>query len=367
MNRKFVISAAVAAAALTAMSCTGTIDDNTDNPFNPEETEYTISVDRTQIEADGKEVATFTIRDASGNDVTATDLGACYFKVVETDTFLPRRTRTYSAFENTTVTIIGSYNGIDTQNTVTVTSVHRSKYEIFHKNVALYKCTGTWCVYCPSLTSALNGMSDNIKSHTVTMACHGDGSGDDPFAIAYGNTDLGNYLVNEFGGQGFPYLVINLNTATGNRVTSTIEEMINDQRRDYPATCGIKVTTEYADNNLHISATLKSSTGDTYNLGCALLLDNQSYPSGTETSGIYNNIVRAVTDNFTRFDTAQAFEVAADAEQTKTFDLEVADLAANKDNCRVVVFALRRIDGGATIVDNIVSCDIDASVDYVLN
>ena len=88
------------------------------------------------------------------------------------------------------------------------------------------------------------------------------------------------------------------------------------------------------------------------------------------TAGIYDILRRPIiSEKAAKLSESNgvAFEVAADAEQTKTFDLEVADLAANKDNCRVVVFALRRIDGGATIVDNIVSCDIDASVDYVLN
>lgn len=369
--KKIFLALTAAFAAATMFSCGGNIDPDDNGGNNGGETNagvYTISVDKNQIEADGKDAATFTLRDENGQDITAADPGGVYFKIVETGSFLPRRTRTYTAFKNETVTVAASYNGVDAVNTVTITSVNRNKYETFHKNVALYKCTGTACQYCPSLTAALNALDDELKTHTVILACHSELIGDDPYAIRYGSSDLGTELLYQFNESGgLPYLVINMNTSTGDRSVTNITNMINDQRRDYPATSGIKVSTAYENNNLHISATLKSSTGGAYNLGCAVLLDNQYYPSVGSSDGNYSNIVRAVTDNFMRYENSMEFTVGKDAEGTKTFDIAVSDLAQNKKDCRVVVFSLRKLEGGASIVDNIVSCGIDSSVDYKYN
>lgn len=369
MKRLFMILAA-AAATSALFSCSenigGTAEDDDTGPKGP----FTISADKTEIEADAKDAVTFTLRDADGNDLTASDPGGVYFKLVETGDYMDYLQRTYTSFDNGTYTFCGIYKGTETENTVTVTAVNRSKYEKFHRNVAIYKMTGTWCTNCPSMTAGLNGMEDAIKEHTVILACHGNGSGSDPFRIVVdsgADVDLGNLMLSTFGLQGFPSLVINLNTPFTERTSSAIEKAVNEQRRNYPATCGIKVESVCEDGKLSAKATLMSDKGGTYDIECALLLDDQYVADGVEPDGIYNHIVRSYSGDFCSYASGNAVQVAAGEEHEKTFTLSSKELSEQPENCSIVIYALKRLEDGTTMVDNIVSCPVNGNVGYVYN
>lgn len=373
MKRLFMILAA-AAATSALFSCSenigGTAEDDDTGPKGP----FTISADKTEIEADAKDAVTFTLRDADGNDLTASDPGGVYFKLVETGDYMDYLQRTYTSFDNGTYTFCGIYKGTETENTVTVTAVNRSKYEKFHRNVAVYKMTGTWCPNCPSMTAGLNGVVDDVKEHIVILACHGNSaSQSDPYSLQVGGgLDLGNHMLSEFFGPsgGFPSLVLNLHDTFLQRSHSAIEGAVNEQRRDYPATCGIKVVSSCTDGNLKAEVTLQSDKGGRYDIECAVLLDNEIYAEGAEPGGLYNHIVRGYSGNFSGYTDANAQDVAAGGEVTKTFSIgsdTISELASKTDNCSIVVYAMRQLEDGTTMVDNIVSCPVNGSVDYVLN
>ena len=375
MKKIYMISAAVLSAA-AALSCTGNVDPEGNGNGSGTDTAdgiYTVSVDKTELEADATSVVTFTLKDENGIDLTLSDPSGVYFRIEYENgeyEYLDRLQKTYSAFDNGTYVFRGVYKGTPSENTVTVTAVNRSKYEKFHRNVAIYKMTGTWCPSCPSMTAGLNGMEDAIKEHTVILACHGNGSGSDPFRIVVdsgADVDLGNLMLSTFGLQGFPSLVINLNTPFTERTSSAIEKAVNEQRRNYPATCGIKVESVCEDGKLSAKATLMSDKGGTYDIECALLLDDQYVADGVEPDGIYNHIVRSYSGDFCSYASGNAVQVAAGEEHEKTFTLSSKELSEQPENCSIVIYALKRLEDGTTMVDNIVSCPVNGNVGYVYN
>ena len=379
MKKIYMISAAVLSAA-AALSCTGNVDPEGNGNGSGTDTAdgiYTVSVDKTELEADAISEVTFTLKDENGIDLTLSDPSGVYFRIEYENgeyEYLDRLQKTYSAFDNGTYVFRGVYKGTPSENTVTVTAVNRSKYEKFHRNVAVYKMTGTWCPNCPSMTAGLNGVVDDVKEHIVILACHGNSaSQSDPYSLQVGGgLDLGNHMLSEFFGPsgGFPSLVLNLHDTFLQRSHSAIEGAVNEQRRDYPATCGIKVVSSCTDGNLNAEVTLQSDKGGRYDIECAVLLDNEVYAEGAEPGGLYNHIVRGYSGNFSGYTDANAQDVAAGGEVTKTFSIgsdTISELASKTDNCSIVVYAMRQLEDGTTMVDNIVSCPVDGSVDYVLN
>ena len=88
--KKIIFGAMALAAALVYTSCEKP-STNPDDVDAPEKGTMTISVDKTQIEADGKDIAVFTIKDASGKVLTTeANKGSVFFKNVADGTRLPR-------------------------------------------------------------------------------------------------------------------------------------------------------------------------------------------------------------------------------------------------------------------------------------
>lgn len=85
-------------------ACSGNSDDNGEEPDNGEVTgPITLTVDKAKIEANGTDMATFTVTDANGKVVTTSEyMKNVYFEDVTTGDYLERRTNTFSAVENGT-------------------------------------------------------------------------------------------------------------------------------------------------------------------------------------------------------------------------------------------------------------------------
>ena len=149
------------------LSCSGEIDTDNYQPKMP----YTLSVDKAEIESDGKQVATFCITDADGKVLTDNEelLSKIYFKDEATGKRLTRRTKTFRSVEDGEYTFSATVSGDACANTVTVASSGRSKYEVFRKNVALYRFTATWCQNCPSMTQGLERVSEWTKGRMVEL------------------------------------------------------------------------------------------------------------------------------------------------------------------------------------------------------
>ena len=151
-----------------------------------------------------------------------------------------------------------------------------------------------------------------------------------------------------------------------------IEEKINTLRVTNPATCGIKVNSiSFEGTQLKVDVSLKSSKGGKYDLACALVEDGVKYEGGNSYKdlGIYNEVVRGVSDGLLRYNSETLQTVAKDEEITRTLTVNfTSDLNESLLNGRyVAVWAHRKMEDGESIMDNIVTCDYGSTSEYILN
>lgn len=309
------------------------------------------------IEADGKDEVEFTVY-ADGVDVTAN----AYVMDVLTGLDLKKNSKgrfVYTAIANGEFEFQADYNGKSV--TTKVTAQNRKKYEEFYRRVAVFKITGTWCVNCPSMTTALANVEMKMPDRMVKMAFHYSSDlGTDPYAISATTS----FFSAPYNVLGAPTSIYNLNVVESNR--SNISSIINQELRDNPATCGIKVKAYTSGSEIKVDASLKSSIGGKYDLVYVLLEDGLS-GGGSYYEEVYDYTVLGVSGNFISHGNT-AKEVAKGEEaQFGTFTISNADKLYEGTKTRLAVYALV-VKNGKYIVDNIVSCDVDGEeVDYKYN
>ena len=330
---------------------------------------YTLSVDKKVIESDGKDVAVLTITDVKGLVLTEGEyLRNTSFYIEELDEWRSGlgssdAPNLFTSIADGTYTIKAMYSGVYCENSVIVRSENRSGYEIFHKNVLIYKLTGTWCQYCPYMTEALHNVDDYTKDHSIVMAFHNN----DDFSINYNGTlDMAGMLLKRFGtsDDGYPYAIYSLAEGSGKRTVNDIQRLVKNQLTSSPAGTGIKATSVVENGKVTVNVGIKASMGGTYDLGIAVLKDNQTAVNYNNQLEVYNDVVMMASGNFFAM-SSEAFDLSAGEE------IELERVCTHPDlvpgsSCRVVLFTLTE-NGGKVVVDNAVAFKIGESVDYRYN
>lgn len=368
-------------AAFMALAVVGCEDPNNDDDPSKDDPStvtdaYTIAVDKQTVEADGVDYVTFQILDKDGNDVLVNEDGSdsdllskTYFVMADSGKRLERKTKTFSSIRNGEYEFYATVRGEKTANTVKVTVQNRGNYEKYQQKVCVYQLTATWCGYCPQMTEGLGLLRNGANGdNVIIMACHAD----DDYALAWDNPqryDLGAYVCVNFGGSGYPYAVYDMSFGNGQRTESVLNSLIEGQLQSAPATCGVKISEATIDGlgNATITASVKADKAGTFDLGYAILADNQPSKGGTES--IYNDVVAAVSKNFVEMQDDTKVSLAAGEEFTKTFTVKVdpfKGVSFSPDNYKVVVFAHSDAHGKKQ-VDNANACGFGESVDYILN
>ena len=326
---------------------------------------YTLSVDKTEIESDGKQVATFKITDANGTVLTDNTelMSKIYFKNEATGRRLTRKTKTFRSVEDGEYTFSATFSGEPCENTVTIKSQNRTNYEVFKKSVCLYRFTASWCVNCPSMTEGLDRVNDWTKGRLVELDMHGAGS---TYQLSDGTRFVADHLISQFKAGGFPSCVYDLDLMSDSRSYSEIEELVFDRIAEAPATCGIKANSTFAKDELTLQASVKTSTGGTYDLGYALLVNNLDGGAGAYEDK-YNNVVIALSGNYENLSTA-AQELAKEQEKQIVDFKQTVTLpdGAKPEDCSLVVFALKQ-NGSDIDIDNAVRFPLGGSVEYIYN
>ena len=337
----------------------------------PKDEGYYIYADKETIEADGKDVASFTVKDQDGKIIsTDADMGKIWYENVATGIRLDRYSTGFSAMADGTYEFAGIVSGKRTLNTVTVKAMNRKKYEVFHKNVAVFKLTATWCPNCPSMTTVLEGLDEETSSHMIILACHNS----DQFSVGYGEGDLASAAAVHTGATvlGLPTNVYDLAKLDDARTVSMVTRNINERRISSPATSGVRIGSfRLEDRDLKVSAAVMSSTGGDYDLTCAILSDGLLQPDGYAVDGIYNDVV--ITANVANFFTLASdskFTLGKNEEKTREFTFSFRENLPSDEflsNLSVVVLALKKGDNGKAVVDNAAKCAYGQSSDYVYN
>ncbi len=378
--KRFVTILMGCAAALTMAAC-GTPEGPTPDGPNPNDPEnpttgeagaapYTIEVDKTTIEANGLDVATFRVLDAAGNDLcVGDDAKKVYIQNVTENVSLGRKVTTFNSIINGTFEFTATFKGIATQNSVTVTAQNRVQYEKYKQMICVYDLTGTWCTACPYMTTTFEKVYDGPwGDQMIVMAVHAAATATDPFAIPVGTSDLGGVMLGRFGGSGYPTVIYDFNDMVeGTHSESEVVELLRKQIIDYPSTCGVKISkATLSGGTISIEASMTSTADGDYDMGYALLGNGLKYDGGTEEDGIYDDVVVAVSPNFITMQKDSKFSAKEGVEQTKSWTIDGVG-NADPSKLRVVVFVLREVEGGRVIVDNANVCAVGSTADYLLN
>lgn len=349
-------------AVLTA-ACSGNVDPDGDVPEGPV-TPYTLSVDKTVIESDGEDAAVFTITDAEGLVLTGKDhIRNTSFCINETGEWFSGMVldepNIFTSIEDGTYTISAMYDGQMCANEIKVTSQNRSTYEKFHKNVAIYRFTGSWCMYCPDMTEALSKVGDYTKDHSIVFEMHYN----DEFSI----DALQDYAGDVYKFDGFPYCRYSLDTESGDRTRNAIESYVKEQLVKHPAKTGIKASSSVSGSTMTVEASVAASASGKYDLAMAILKD-KCYPSTSDAyEEVYDDVVVSISGNYFAMSSDASFTLDAGAEKTMTREWTSDVLStADASDCRVVLFTLVN-DGGKVIIDNAVTFPVGGSVDYRYN
>ena len=330
---------------------------------------YTLSVDKKVIESDGKDTAVLTITDVKGLVLTEGEyLRNTSFYIVELDEWRSglgssEAPNIFTSIADGTYTIKGMYSGEFCENSVTIRSENRSGYEVFHKNVLIYKLTGTWCQYCPYMTEALHNVDDYTKDHSIVMAFHNS----DSFSIQYNaSMDMAGMLLSRFGTEddGYPYAIYSLAEGSGKRTVNDIQRLVKNQLTATPASTGIKAESVVTDGKITVNVGVKASESGKYDLAIAVLKDNQTALNYNNQREVYNDVVMMVSGNFYAM-SSDAFELSAGEEINLDRVCEHPDFAPGTA-CRIVLFTLKKI-GDKVVVDNAVELNAGSSVGYRYN
>ncbi|MBQ9138699.1 MAG: Omp28-related outer membrane protein [Alistipes sp.] len=225
----------------------------------------------------------------------------------------------------------------------------------FNRHVAVFEFTGTWCAMCPSGYVFLKYLIEDWYSHdTVYILAFHDSSQDDPMGLP-----LTNELFTKFGLGGYPGFVIDMREGTSEK--TEIQAMLESSFNDYPATCGVKLTSSLSGTALSVDAELYAAKSGAYRLALYILEDGivaRQNNSGTyKDDYVHNHVVRALVSSMYEGD--RVGDIAAGKKATKSYSYTLNDSWV-VDNCTLCALV---IDSSGCVV-NAALCPLNGSVDY---
>lgn len=350
-------------------SCSGSSDE-TENG-GTDDGILRIAADKTVIQADGVEKVTFTVK-LGTKDVSDESTMNLILVKESGEENLEYGARAFSTLVPGTYVFKARYyegGSILSENMVTVQAKSVSGgVSYFHKLLGM-QFTSVGCQACPALSSTLKAIQAEQPGRLAVASFHMDFGGmTDPMSVAATN----NYRTNILGNfSGLPRFFYNMRKGTKEMISikSQIEEELQNELKNYPASCGVAIESVYNefDRKVDITAKITSNVANTYRCLIYLVEDGIKY---FQTNGgndyTHNNVVRAVVStslNGDRFND----EVNAKVESTmrRSYQLEPG---WKVENMRVIVSMLTTLDGGKTYTcNNTNECKLGESADYLYN
>ena len=359
--------AAIIFAAMLSVSCDGPVGEQ--NEIVPEGT-LRLFADKDNIVADGTDCVTFKVmfgaKDVS-NEKT--------MKIVYT---VSGKELTMSAGANTfSTTAAGEYvfkatlysggNHVS-DNEIVITAASISGEKAYRQMVIGEQFTSVGCVNCPSLSTNIKAVQEQMPGVLVPLSFHMDYNKVDPMSV-----DATAMFYKSYGMQGLPYFNVNMRKKEGgvSREVSGMIKAIEEELELYPATCGVAIETTYDNATRQLSVTTKitSNVAARHRYHIFLVEDGiQEAQDGVNGIYTHNNVVRkmfAADINGMNINKKNPFTPGVEVTAVNSSEL---DSRWNVENMKVVCVAMTTMDGGTTFnCNNVNQCKIGGSVDYIIN
>lgn len=222
----------------------------------------------------------------------------------------------------------------------------------FRKKILLHKFTGAWCGFCPAFTTVLDEVDRDYPNQMEVISVHiaNTSAGQSSDYLA---TLAGNQLDQIVNPAGYPAAWVDHREQISTKYQSVVNTLIKSQA-EYPAVCGIKITTKVDGKNITADAeVIFDEDGGKYKI-CAVLLENDIKYEGqcTEPTGIYHHVLRQYATAVTGKDIGEQNK----GSYKESFSFKAAD-SWNLDNCYVLVYVLKNY-GNNYYVNNVEKCSI---------
>ena len=232
----------------------------------------------------------------------------------------------------------------------------------FEKHVAVWEFTGAWCTNCPSGYSNINyvvSRNDLYKDNVHVMAFHSNYSGTDDLALPDSMTDK---IMSDMGvTDGFPSFLTEMRRKGGLVSGTDFRNSLVEAFEEYPAHCGVALTTSLEGGRYRINAKVMSSRKEAYRVAVYIVEDRVKYyqKDGSLTHDEYNHrhVVRRILSSGYRGDRMGDIDSGSEASQSYEGDV---DAAWNLENTYVYALAINA-EGH---VNNMNVCLIGQSSDY---
>ncbi|WP_167332512.1 Omp28-related outer membrane protein [Bacteroides timonensis] len=338
--------------ALVIVSCVG---EHTDFP---NEEGLVLSANKTSISLEDTEGVKFTVTD---NGVDVTD--QCIFANVTEEIplyldepiFVSKRPGTYNfqAFYGDNMVPTNEVS-VRVRNTAGGTSN-------FYRRILVADYTGTWCSYCYQMVNSINAVAKDYPDRLMVLAIHVD----DEYSL--GNEAA---LESAFNITGLPTSVVDWRDVVTNAGGSyAISRAVKESLENDPTMCGISIETKLENNQLTINTNTCFLERNQYKIGVVLVEDGivgtQASVNGSYT---HNNMVRAyATRAFgdeVKSNTTQSTDIASGEEVSGSYSVNFSS-TWKKENCRVVVYILKKQANGSNFyVNNVQDCRIGSSIGF---
>lgn len=370
--KKYLFLAAAALCGTAFVSCSDNGNSESDDLSNVQA--ITLTADKETIEANNEDVVRFTVTTDTGQDISGQPGVRILIPATESSSEIFLDGMEYTAVVNGPITFQARYNGI-LSNTVTVTAQNRGQYEKYVRRVLIADLTSVGCVNCPNMATVLESLKEQYPNRLEVLAYHTDYNGTtDPFA-----TGLLNSIYTDFDILGFPAAVVDFRIGLNGASSSRLIQEIETSLYDYPATCGIKLSSTYNAATQEAEATITvagaNDVADGYTLGYMVVADNiaaegNAAQTGADASYVHNDVVLVGSEYLGgRLDGGLQADVErepivitfrlADHMQPEYFDV---------DDLRVVAYLMALNEDGSYYVNNVASCQLNGgSTDYLLN
>lgn len=324
--------------------------------------------DKTVVKADGTDFVNFSVvygTESGNEDISEGPTTRLVYTFNGQETKLGYGVHRFSTTTPGTYTVKATaYRGgaLESENEITIVAEqsNNSGLNFFHKQLGM-QFTSIGCQNCPALSTSIKGVQEAMPGRLIAVSFHEDFKYEDPMTLAI-STKYHSHL----GEDGLPRFFLNMRKGDIGAYQSNIERGIENHIATYPPTCGVAIDTEVVDGRININSKITSATSTVYRYEIMIvedgIVDMQLGVSGDYT---HNNVARQVVSGSItgmRFNMGEALEPGL--EYVVERSVEIAD-SWNVDNLRVVVCALTTPDGGDSyVVNNCNECKVGQSVDY---
>lgn len=246
-----------------------------------------------------------------------------------------------------------------------VTEVGKMAYG--HKVLAL-QFTSVGCTGCPAMTEEMKIVQRDNPDVIIPLAFHMNyGMLEDPMAISVVTLFQRHYKI-----EALPGLVVNFRKTSGGISADrfAIASAVKSELTDYPAECGVAISTEYDSESrvLKVNSRIATNVEARYRYHVFLVEDGISgIQLGAEDSEDYThgNVVRKMLSSDIYGKAINGHKPLPEGYQASAYDRVVLEEGWNEQNMRVVVAAMTTYDDGMTwVCANAGECRVGDSADY---